>query len=341
VIVEAADQGGGVAAVRLYQNGKLVGERPGRPGIRASYEFTVDLVAGENVLKASALTADRVESNENLVRVVVKSQNLTRPVLHLLVVGINEYQDAAFDLGFARPDAAALARFFEGNGGRLFGSVQAVKLFDRDATRTNIVAALNQIADRAKPEDVVMIYLAGHGVGMGQQFYFLPHEMRREFDEEAAVRKYGITATLIGEFLGHTRTKALKQLLVLDTCYSGTALNIVAKLAQARGRRDEDKAIEMLARSQGIYLIAAATSQQRAYEVPELGHGVLTYALLSGLGETGTPQAPPLTDGFVTVLSLLSYASTVVPELAEKYHNGSRQQLNMSITGMDFPLAPR
>ena len=150
-----------------------------------------------------------------------------------------------------------------------------------------------------------------------------------------------MTASLFGEYLGHTRTKALKQLLVLDTCYSGAALNILAKVAQSRGRREEDKALEMLARSQGIYLIAAATSQQMAYEVPELGHGVLTYALLRGLGEKGTPQAPSMMDGFVTVLSLLTYASSVVPELAEKYHDGRRQQLNMSITGMDFPLALR
>ena len=165
VVVEAADQGGGVAVVRLYQNGKFVGERPGIRGARSSYEFAVDLIAGENVLKATALTSDRVESNEDIVRVVVKLPDAARPTLHVLVVGINEYQDPAFDLGYARPDAAAIAAFFEESGRRLFGAVQAVKLFDRDATRTNILRALDQLAERARPEDVVIIYLAGHGVG--------------------------------------------------------------------------------------------------------------------------------------------------------------------------------
>jgi Caspase domain/WD domain, G-beta repeat/Bacterial Ig domain len=340
LVVEVADRGGGVAFVRLYQNGKLVEERPGKPGAQSSYEFIVDLIAGENLLKASALTSDRVESNEDHVRLVVKSPAAARPALHLLAVGINQYQDPAFDLGFARPDAAAIARFFEEKGRGLFASVSVVKLFDKDATRVNIVAALNQLADQARPEDVVLIYMAGHGVGVGQQFYFLPHEMRRELDEDAAIRKYGIAASLFGEFLGHARTKALKQVLVLDTCYSGAALNVLGKVPLSRGKADEQKALRMLARAEGIFLIAAATSQQMAYEVPELGHGVLAYALLTGLGDKGPAKAPIKMEGFVSVLSLLTYASDTVPQLAERYY-GRVQQLNLSAQGMDFPLALR
>ena len=45
--------------------------------------------------------------------------------------------------------------------------------------------------------------------------------------------------------------------------------------------------MRMLARSEGVYLIAGSTKQQCAYEIPELGHGVLTYALLTGLENGG------------------------------------------------------
>jgi uncharacterized caspase-like protein len=61
---------------------------------------------------------------------------------------------------------------------------------------------------------------------------------------------------------------------------SGTALPILAKAAEAWPTKE--KAVTMLARSNGFYLIAAATAEQYGHEVPELGHGVLTYALLSG-----------------------------------------------------------
>ncbi len=339
VTVEAEDQGGGVATVRLYQNGKLVSERPGKQGARSSYEFAIDLIVGENEVKVSAVSGDRVESNEDQVRLVLKAPDPGKPTLHVVAVGINQYEDPAFDLGFAKPDAASIARFFEQQSNRLFSSVRVVKLFDKDATKTNIQEALNQL-QRARPEDVVLVYLAGHGVGLGQQFYFLPHEMRKEMDEEAAVRKFGMAASVLGDAL--RRTKALKQVLILDTCHSEAALPILAKAAFLRGLGPAgEKAVKMLARANGIYLIAASTKRQFAYEIPELGHGVLTYALLSGLGEKGIPQAPTIEHGIVTVLSLLQYINQVVPDLTERYHKGNKQYPVSSATGMDFPLMVR
>ena len=340
VTVEVQDQGGGVAEVRLYHNGKVAGAHQGVSGGAPRYTFTVDLIPGENVLRALAVSRDRVESNDDTVRLRRDAPDPVRTTLHLLAVGINVYEDPAFNLGFARPDAEAVARFFEQRGRRLFGSINAVTLLDRSATRAAIRAALEAMAARARPEDLVLVYLAGHGVGLGQQFYFLPHEMRREVDEDAAIRKYGLPAPELGDIL--RRTRALKQVLVLDACQSETALPLLAKLTVFRGLgSSEHKAIQMLARANGVHLIAASTKQQYAYEVPQLGHGVLTYALLSGLGEKGPPQAPTTPDGLVTVLALLQYVNQQVPELTEKHHGGQKQYPVSFNAGMDFPLALR
>ena len=100
----------------------------------------------------------------------------------------------------------------------------------------------------------------------------------------------------------------------------------------------ERKATQMLARSNGVFLIAASSKQQYAVEVPELGHGVLAYALLKGLGEKGAPEAPTSSEGIVTILSLIQYVNQQVPELTEKYHSGSKQYPVFHNTGMDFPL---
>jgi len=54
--------------------------------------------------------------------------------------------------------------------------------------------------------------MAGHGVGLQQQFYFLTHEMRAGPDEEAAIREFGLAAPVLGDAL--RRTRALKQVLV-------------------------------------------------------------------------------------------------------------------------------
>jgi WD40 repeat protein len=338
VAVEVADFGGGIGEVRLYQNGKLV--NGDTTGARTSYKFEVDLVPGENLLKAVALSKERVEGYDDSIRIVYDAPQSSKPTLHLLAVGINQYEDPSFNLGFARQDGEAIARFFEQRGTRLFGSVKTIKLFDKEATQAGIRKALDQLAERAQPDDVVLVYLAGHGVGLGQQFYFLPHEMRKELDDQAAIRKYGIPAPALSDAL--RRIPALKQVLILDTCQSETALPILAKAVMFRGLGlAEERATKMLARANGIYLIAAATKQQYAVEVAELGHGVLTYALLSGLGEKGPPQAPTTGEGIITMLSLLQHINQQVPELAEKYHEGNKQYPVLYNTGMDFPLLMR
>lgn len=337
VTVAARDQGGGVGEVRLYQNGHLAG------GLRASggkpVTFDVDLVPGENVLRAEADSTDNVTSVADEMRVVLEGA-AARPVLHMLAVGVNQYADSAFNLGFARGDADALTRFFENEGARLFSAVKTARLLDQDATRDRIRQELARLAREVRPEDVVVLYFAGHGVGLDQQFYFLPHDMRREGDEETSIRKYGMAAPELGAALRAIR--ALKQIMILDTCNSEAALPIVAKAVSFRGLGPgEQKAMAALARTQGVHLLAASTRQQFAAEVKALGHGVLTYSLLSGLGAKGAPEAPAQGDGTVTVLSLLQYVNQQVPELTERHHRGHRQYPVSVSVGQDFPLGLR
>lgn len=105
---------------------------------------------------------------------------------------------------------------------------------------------------------MAVIYLAGHGVGLDQQFYFLPRDMRREPDEEAPIRKHGLAAPELGTALRGIR--ALKQILILDTCNSEAALPIVARAVSFRGLGPaEQRAMTMLARSEGVHLLAAST----------------------------------------------------------------------------------
>jgi WD40 repeat protein len=332
--VEAYDRGGGLADVRLLHNGKAVGVRQGTAGAQSTYSFDVALVAGENIFEAVGTSRDRAESNKDRVRIVLEVAAPPRPALHVLAVGVNLYQDSAFNLDYARPDAEAIARFFETRAGRLFGAIDTTKLMDHDATRPQIEQAFAALAQRAQPNDVVLVYLAGHGVGIGQQFYFLPHETRRDGgDQEASVRKYGIPATMIGDAL--FRLKALKQVLILDTCQSEGALPLLTKTMAFRGLGfAEERALRMLSHANGVHLIAASTKQQYAYEIKELGHGVLGYALLTGLEN----EAPTGVEGIVTVLSLLQYVNQKVPELATRYHGGDIQTPVFSSTGTDFPL---
>lgn len=337
VTVEAVDEGGGISEVRLYQNGKLAGARLGASGPRVQYTFDVSLIPGQdNVLRAIALGSDRVESGPEEINLHYEAPAPPKPTLHLLVVGINDYDDRSLHLDFAQPDAQALARFFESHG-NLFSSVNVIALFDNDATKANIQGAFDRLAQSSNPEDVALFYFAGHGMLVGHEFYFLPHDMRKDADIESAVQKYGISASAFGAALQHI--KAVKQVLILDACQSESALPALAKATFGiRGiEKPEERAVRMLAHANGIYLIASSTAEQYAYEVPQLGHGVFTYALLSGLGERDQPQAAT-SEGIVTVLSLINYVARAVPELTEKYHMGDPQTPVIFDAGTDIPL---
>jgi uncharacterized caspase-like protein len=318
------------AEVALYHNGARVANQPGAPRAPSEYVFDVELVPGDNEIRAVAVSPAGVASNPDTIRLTYDAPAPTRPALHVLAVGISRYRDPSWNLGFARADAEALGRYLGQAGSKLFHPVNVRVLTDAAATWPEIRRAITEIADTARPEDVVLIYFAGHGIALERRFYLLPHEMRAETTLDEDVRKFGISDAALQDAL--RKIRAVKRIVILDACESGTALEVLARTLAA-----QRAALEMLARAEGVFIVAAATRQQEAIEVPELGHGVLTYALLSGLGATGTERATSA-GGVVTMHGLLQYISRKVPELAARYGRNTRQLPVSFHRGMDFPL---
>jgi hypothetical protein len=133
-----------------------VGNHEASGGPSANFSFDVELVPRENILKATALSRERVESNEDWVRVVWDTPEPGRPTLYVMAVGINKYEDASLDLHYARQDGQAIARFFEDRGGRLFDAVKTIELFDRAASHAQIRGALEELVREVPPEDMVL-----------------------------------------------------------------------------------------------------------------------------------------------------------------------------------------
>jgi uncharacterized caspase-like protein len=214
------------------------------------------------------------------------------------------------------------------------------RLVDSSATRTAITEALKSAAAATRPQDTLLLFLAGHGAMVGQRYYFVPYELRRQADSlEDDLRSQGLPADELSDYLG--AGQALKRIFILDTCASGGALGTVVK---SRGFAFRG-AVERLSRSQGIFTIAASSATAEAQESQELGHGVLSYALLAGLrGVDGGPLADshvPTTnpDQVVDVMEWFAFAAGQVPRLTERYY-GAAQDVQTSNHGTSFPILP-
>jgi hypothetical protein len=277
----------------------------------------------------------------------------------VLAIGINRFAKEAgvSNLECCVPDAQAVARLFRQQGAKLFKQIHITPLFDDQATREGILKAVTTLAAKARAQDTLVLYVASHGLAVGQRFYLVPHDFklakaaadipkaalttvalrgyRSTTDErEAAVRAYGLAIDELGEALA--AVPALKRVLIFDTCHSGSAIALAGKKQNPFAFRG---AMERFSRAQGVYSLAATAADELAAENKELGHSILTYTLLAGLQavEGGPLQGRPLKPGergAVDVLDWFRYARQQVPALYERYV-GRPQQIELS--GEDQP----
>jgi len=281
------------------------------------HKLTVELVDGRGV--ASKTVTAQVD--------VRRAPSASGATLHVLAVGVTNYRDQALARGvtFAADDARAVGAAFERGSRGLYAQVRPRVLADQLATRDGIEAAGRELAATVKPEDTVVVYLAGHGVTAGGDYHFVPWETRyTNFD------------ALIAQSLSADRLRAMlagitarKVLVLLDTCSAG-------KFSLVKGREIDDKAsIDRFQRVSGRALIAAAADEKMALE-GEGQHGVFTFALLAAL----SGAADKNNDGMVSVTEIAEYIDEQVPAITKRKW-GYEQFPMMETRGNVFPVARR
>jgi WD40 repeat protein/uncharacterized caspase-like protein len=339
--------GGGARDVRLFRNGSLVKVWHGdvvAPGKRsATLEVVIPIVAGENRLSAYAFNHDNIKSQDEILT-IQGAENLKRKgTVYLLAVGINEYANPDFRLNYAVPDAQDFGDELARQQTRLarYEQIEIIPLFNGDAVKTNILAALGRLGRKnealpagaprileklkpAEPEDLVMIYFAGHGVADEERFYFVPHDLgytgkRKELGEVDLQNVF--THSVSDEELSRRLEEidAGQVVLVIDACQSGQALEAEEK---RRGPMNS-KGLAQLTYEKGMNILTAAQSYQAALETSRLQHGYLTYALIEdGLKKMEADNAPH--DSQVLLREWLDYAAERVPRMQDEKSHAER-----------------
>ncbi|MGD1957643.1 MAG: caspase family protein [Fulvivirga sp.] len=326
ILFKVTDKGGGAKTATLFQNGKaiLAKDLQVKPGRSQVVEHKFNLVPGVNVIEVSASSKGNIESHKS--RVQVQFGGDLKSSLYLLAIGINEYQNESLNLNYASADAEGFVDLIRTQAKSLFDKVEVISIYDKEATKENILQKLDELKGSIRPQDVLYLYYAGHGSMVDNNFYFIPTNNTKLYSNDK-LKKTGIYAGELQEKL--KAIAALKQVVIIDACQSGGGAEILAQ----RGATEE-KALAQLSRSTGIHVLAAAGSEQFATEFTELGHGLFTYVLLEAL--SGKADGAPK-DGKITIYELKGYLDDQVPELSKKY-KGKMQFPHTFSRGQDFPL---
>jgi hypothetical protein len=331
VPVAAADRGGGVQDVRLYDNGTPVGMSA--DGIAVSNArscptgatcFRVTLPPGRHALEAAATARDGSEG-ARVVRFVNVPGRRRPSRLFVLAIGIDTYQNPTYGLSFARADAHAIIDSLRaGAAGAFRDSAIVDVLFDREATRDAIEAHLIKMARLTKPEDVFILYYAGHGaqatIGATTSFFLVPTDVMSMSDPDVLGAR-GISSSRLLELMRNVAAR--QKMMILDACQSGAVASAYTWQHPVR------EALGDLANGSGTWVIAASRPQQPASESTTLGHGVFTFALLRALGSDGTGRARE-----INVASLFSEVVSRVDELSRRVRTPA--QTPIAVGGGEF-----
>lgn len=254
----------------------------------------------------------------------IRKPNTTQAKLWLLLVGVNQYQDAQIStLRYSALDCQGLAEALSGSN--LEFTEKSLEIYHDFAPQLPKLAAirdsLNSLTASAQPQDTILFYFSGHGL--------LDSQTQQAVLCLSDTQKHNLlqTGLPLEELLSSlSKSRAQQQLVWLDACHSGGMTLRQVKSGEFKKVENSPisqfvEILEQQARnSKGFYALLSCDQGQQSWEFPELGHGVFTYYLMRGLrGEAANAQ------GVIEADSLYRY----VYHQTLQYIDKTNQQLRL------------
>ena len=334
IITQICDSGGGIQSAMLYLRGVPIAideatrglaiknkEKKTDQGGCHNYSRVVSLTDGENQLVLVANNLFGKESVPDKAVVTYMSEKKKKPNLHIATIAVTKYADTRFELKYPVDDAKAISQAFEKAGYGIFESIKTYNLFDEHATKERIEYFFTQLKNKIAPEDVFILFMAGHGLysSNNAEYYFMPQDIKSDNILGTALGTEELMKLL-------TNVKAAQTLLLFDTCQSGGFDGFIKEFQQV------NTAQLKFAHRLGRASLMASSKEQVALEGIR-GHGAFTSIILDAM----SGGADYTGDMLITVDELSVYVSKHLPELTERKW-GYRQEAIRNTTGHDFVL---
>ncbi|MFK8045858.1 MAG: caspase family protein [Crocinitomicaceae bacterium] len=326
----AKDKKQDLAALHVLINGVPVYGKGGKilTGKEAVLTDVIKLIPGKNNVQVYVTNQENISSFKENFQIVSK-QKQAKSNLYVLALGCSKYQENEFNLNFAEKDASDIIKYFKKS--KEFDDVFVKKLVNEQV----VWASANDMKNFLKPateNDVVILFIAGHGVLDADLDYFIAaHDMNFNHPE-----KKGIPIQFFDNLIDGVKSR--KKLMFIDACHSGeidktefevdsTTVSEQAEhvtfraVGNAVKQVDEVSTFELskmafadMRESNGSTVISSAGGGEYAMEGAEWSNGVFTYSLLKGL-KTG--EADLNRDKIVMVSELHSYLIRSVNEITK------------------------
>ena len=297
--------------LKLFRDGRMVARHRGdngQDGVLAlsggilRHTFTnIALPAEQEKVNftAYAFNADRVRSERGMREYsypVLQAQSR----LFLVAMGVNEFDNPAWNLRYAANDAKAFADILPRHLPALGGAAVALLASggeakpDRGSLRS-LLLRLSGVSEseepipyraRSGPNDVVILTVSSHGLTAGDTFYILPADIP---GKDRAVTPELLSNAISAEdlYAWLADLDAREIILILDTCESSAALGGERFRPGPMG----DRGLGQLAYDKAIRVLSATNENNVAMEYAQLQHGLLSYALLrEGLERSGAAK---------------------------------------------------
>ncbi len=356
---QTKEQVSGVFDLRLFRDGQLVAYAPESGG-----EVQTDAQTGKTFINfnnvrlprradlseveftAYAFNRDRVKSAT--ARKAFRPTNAPAPVkgrAYLISVGVNAYENPAWDLRFAANDARRLQEVVSERLARegTYSEVVRVPLVsdyelkdgkkteprvltETTATKANFRAVLDVLAGKtvdprllknvpaaehlrpAAPEDLVIISFSSHGYADERgNFYLLPSDTGPGGGMSEVLSR-SISSEELSAWLRDV--DAGEMLLVVDACHSAASVQGEGFKPGPMGSRG----LGQLSYDKGMRILTSTQADDVALESNLTQQGLLTYALTRDGIERGRADFKPKDDS-ITVSEWLAYGVERVPAL--------------------------
>ncbi len=324
---EASTKSGNLSKLLLWNNDVPVLGKTGKSITGTVFKTTIEvaLAAGHNKIQFAVLDDKGRESLKETVDIHCLAT--VKPNLYILSIGTSKYKDSRYNLDYAAKDANDFAGIFNQQKD-VYGEVKTKTITNEQATSMNIEQLKSFFAD-AKIDDVVMVFVAGHGLlDANYDYFYGTYDVN--FNDPG---KKGLAYEKLESLLDGIAP--LKKILIMDTCHSGEVEEEEVLVSSEEDESEEDVMFRAvgpalttiegsptkmmkelftdLRRGTGTTVMSSAGGAEFAMESNDWKNGLFTYSLLFGLRNN---TADLNEDGIIMLSELQIYVTERVTQLS-------------------------